>query len=232
MPPSYRARNNLLRIPNLMSGNGNGSGHHPTADTTPNNNGAHNGNRIASTLTNVNGSPNMGTITETRAIITSANQRHQQQMQLQLQQQQQHEHNRCATTLPDTNENSISDTIANNSTKIIQSACNDENRTTGILAGVRPMLAKQSLSGTMTTTSAPVQSKLPNANTDLHDIDRLFLNSSHTIGDNGHLMNSDGSFTNADDTKTNRNDLVTIVTISGCTTTESSTGEMDILAHL
>lgn len=29
-----------------------------------------------------------------------------------------------------------------------------------------------------------------------------------------------------------RKDLVTIVTISGCTETESSTGEMDILAHL
>lgn len=29
-----------------------------------------------------------------------------------------------------------------------------------------------------------------------------------------------------------RKDLVTIVTISGCTDTESSTGEMDILAHL
>lgn len=222
LPPSYRARNNLLRIPNLMSG------HHPAADT-PNSNGNHNnnGSRVTATLANVNESPIMGTITETRAIITSANQRHQQQMQ----QQQQQEQNRNSG-LPDANDIIVNDAIAN-STKIIQS-CNDDSHT-GILADVLPMLAKQSpISTTTTTASTTVQSKLSNASTDLHDIDRLFLNSSShaTIGDNAHLMNNDVSYSVGGDTKANRNDLVTIVTISGCTTTESSTGEMDILAHL
>lgn len=36
----------------------------------------------------------------------------------------------------------------------------------------------------------------------------------------------------SDDGGSGRKDLVTIVTISGCTETESTTGEMDILAHL
>lgn len=45
---------------------------------------------------------------------------------------------------------------------------------------------------------------------------------------------ADGGGLVAADTPTKRRsgDLVTIVTISGCTETESSTGEMDILAHL
>lgn len=173
----------------------------------------------------------MGTITETRAIITSANQRHQQQMQLQQQQEQ----NRNSI-MSETNDIAVSDTMANNNTKIIQS-CNADNRS-GILAGVLPMLAKQSshtlpvASSMTTTTSETAQSKLLNTSADLHDIDRLFSNSSHAINDNALLMNNDVSYSIAGDTKANRNDLVTIVTISGCTTTESSTGEMDILAHL
>lgn len=43
----------------------------------------------------------------------------------------------------------------------------------------------------------------------------------------------DDNTTKAVHSTNNGNDLVTIVTITGCTTTESSTGgEMDILAHL
>lgn len=206
-----------------MSGNSSsGHGHH--ADT-PNNSNSHNGCHTTST-------PNMGTITETRAIITSANQRHQQQMQLQQQQEQTRN-----SIMSETNDITVGDTMANNNnTKIIQS-CNDDSRT-GILAGVLPMLAKQSsqtlpVSSSMTTAAAETaQSKLLNTSADLHHIDRLFTNSSHAINDNALLMNNDVSYSVAGDTKANRNDLVTIVTISGCTTTESSTGEMDILAHL
>lgn len=200
-----------------MSGN---SSHHATADI-PNNNNNPNGSHTTSTLANVNELPNMGTITETRAIITSANQRHQLQMQ--------QEQNRNSMMQDANDIIGSGDTIPNHNTKIIQS-CNNESRT-GILAGVLPMLAKQSsqiqsATTTTTTASATTQSKLSNTSADLHDIDRLFSNSSHSISDNAHLINNDG------ETKANRNDLVTIVTISGCTTTESSTGEMDILAHL
>lgn len=212
-----------------------GNGHHTSADT-PNNNSNHNGcHSTTSMLANVNESSNMGTITETRAIITSANQRHQQQMQLQ-QQQEQNRNSIMLDTMTSSNDITVGDTISNNTTKIIQN-CNDESRT-GILAGVLPMLAKQStqtlpISTTMTTSSATVQSKLSNTCADLHDIDRLFSsNANHSIIDNAHLMNNDVSYSVGGDTKANRNDLVTIVTISGCTTTESSTGEMDILAHL
>lgn len=51
--------------------------------------------------------------------------------------------------------------------------------------------------------------------TEIQDIDRLFRKSNENI-----------------DNSLKRNDLVTIVTISGCTETESTTGEMNILAHL
>lgn len=53
------------------------------------------------------------------------------------------------------------------------------------------------------------------------NLDRFFRKSSSESGDES----GGNSFTP-------RKDLVTIVTISGCTETESSTGEMDILAHL
>lgn len=51
------------------------------------------------------------------------------------------------------------------------------------------------------------------------NIDRFFRKSVSESSDDGNAY-------------TPRKDLVTIVTISGCTETESSTGEMDILAHL
>lgn len=104
-----------------------------------------------------------------------------------------------------------------------------------------------------TTTETIIDSKLSKSSTDIQDIDRLFLNANCSgHGDHEALANGTmdksveiggdtsqtGSNTMDDDTKAvhstnNGNDLVTIVTITGCTTTESSTGgEMDILAHL
>lgn len=104
-----------------------------------------------------------------------------------------------------------------------------------------------------TTTDAIIDSKMSKSSTDIQDIDRLFMNansSGHAEHDTittgpteksmeigcGDASNT-GSNAMDDDTKaiqsSNGNDLVTIVTITGCTTTESSTGgEMDILAHL
>lgn len=102
--------------------------------------------------------------------------------------------------------------------------------------------------------AAIASSQLPKSTTDILDIDRLFLNanncnnhhSNNTVHDNDGAMNSTQCLvsnlaTNSTESttlkspmrSTNGNDLVTIVTITGCTTTESSTGgEMDILARL
>lgn len=86
------------------------------------------------------------------------------------------------------------------------------------------------------------------SNTDIQDIDRLFLNANGNghgdmIANTGSTEKSveisgDASNTNTNTLEnvtkaSNGSDLVTIVTITGCTTTESSNGgEMDILAHL
>lgn len=231
-----------------MGGNGGNGVIHHTAEDTPNNNNG---------LVNVNESSSMSTITETRAIITPANQRHQQmqsQQQQQLQQQQQRQRNTIRSDTITTSNDigghhntifAVDDNFVNNM-KISQ-ICNVENRS-GILSGVMPMLVKtsppqQSSALTTSTTTmvannnsltssvSTIQSKLSKSTTDIHDIDRLFLNTSHALSDNGVIMSNDFSTTTTVDDM-NRKDLVTIVTISGCTNTESSTGEMDILAHL
>lgn len=113
---------------------------------------------------------------------------------------------------------------------------------------------------TSSTTNSIIETKLSKSSTTIQDIDELFLNANNSNGSHDTITtdsnaksaeienatNSESNVTKlTDDTKTAvvtttmaatstiGNDLVTIVTITGCTTTESSTGgEMNILAHL
>lgn len=97
---------------------------------------------------------------------------------------------------------------------------------------------------TTNTSNSIIESKLSKSSTDIQDIDELFLNANNSTGShNANESNAKSAeldtsaeshaTTVDDDTKADRHDLVTIVTITGCTTTESSTGgEMNILAHL
>lgn len=113
---------------------------------------------------------------------------------------------------------------------------------------------------TSNTTNSIIETKLSKSSTDIQDIDELFLNANNSNGSHDAITNesnaksaeiemasnSDANATKLEDetktvavtttmsaTSTIGNDLVTIVTITGCTTTESSTGgEMNILAHL
>lgn len=250
LPPSYRARNNLLRIPAIIGGNGgNNVGQRIAEDTT------RNIANVPGIPATINDSTSTDAITETRAIITTANQRHQKMQQQQQAQHQQQRNSIITDTITSSNDvNSTHNTLlavddSNANNMKISQICNVESRT-GVLAGVLPILAKthsQTLNApaTITTTMAKTtittnstsssaltmaQSKLSKSATDIHDIDRLFLNSSNALSDTGVIMNNDYADDGGNDR--NRKDLVTIVTISGCTNTESSTGEMDILAHL
>lgn len=115
--------------------------------------------------------------------------------------------------------------------------------------------ASNDTSPNTTTETTIIDSKLSKSSTDIQDIDRLFLNANSSgHGDHetlranvtmeksveigGNASQTGSNAMNDNSTKTvhstnSGNDLVTIVTITGCTTTESSTGgEMDILAHL
>lgn len=105
------------------------------------------------------------------------------------------------------------------------------------------------------TANSILDSKIYQSNTNIQNIDRMFLHANSSSHDNreltpnrsneklaeiGHAPDTESNvvITIDDVTKTintnnGNNNLVTIVTITGCTTTESSTGgEMDILAHL
>lgn len=108
---------------------------------------------------------------------------------------------------------------------------------------------------TSNTSNSIIDAKHSKSSTDIQDIDALFLNATNnsngshdTITNESNAKSAeienatnsesvvarieDGSATRMA-TSTIGSDLVTIVTITGCTTTESSTGgEMNILAHL
>lgn len=224
LPPSYRARNNL---PHTLAATGSNGGGQQVTDDTPNTDNS-SGNQSAS-LVNVNESSSVGNRMETRAIITSANQRHQQQQSRRLDALNSVAEN--ANTIPTAEGNAV------NNVKVSRSS-HDEART-GILNGAlfsQPLHVKGSPSTVSTmpvaaTVASSMQSKLSRPGDDLHDIDRLFLNANHTISDNG-IKADNMQLNTLDDKRASRKDLVTIVTISGCTTSESTTGEMDILAHL
>lgn len=224
LPPSYRARNNL---PHTLAATGSSSSGQQVIDDTPNTNNS-SGNQSAS-LVNVYESPSVSNKMETRAIITSANQRHQQQQSRRLDTLNSVSEN--SSTIPTTEENAM------NNVKVSRSST--EETRTGILNGalfsqssnVKGSPSTLSTMRAAATVASSMQSKLCRPGDDLHDIGRLFLNANHTISDNG--INTDNMQVNAlDDQRVSRKDLVTIVTISGCTTSESTTGEMDILAHL
>lgn len=103
-------------------------------------------------------------------------------------------------------------------------------------------------------TNSIIDAKLSKSSTNIQAIDELFLNANNNSSGSHDTITNESNAKSAeiehathsesnvakimDDTKTvtsniGRNDLVTIVTITGCTTTESSTGgEINILAHL
>lgn len=207
LPPSYRARNNLSRIPTVMAGTGTGQ----TGDAPSN-----------MMMSNANESACMAAITETRAIINNptstgsmninASQQHQQQQQ----HQHQHQYQRQQQQLLQQNSIMSDRIVTPNDTITV-----DQN---GIL------VADDTVNNTKISHICNVEggalslgSKSP-----ISDIDRLFLNSHTSDVGKGHDRNNDSS-----DESTSRKDLVTIVTISGCTNnTMDPSGEMDILAHL
>lgn len=106
------------------------------------------------------------------------------------------------------------------------------------------------------TTNSIIDAKLSKSRTDIQGIDELFLNATNNSNGSHDTITNESNAKSAEidnatnskstisvvakienDTKsmvaTSSSDLVTIVTITGCTTTESSTGgEMNILAHL
>ncbi|XP_055322492.1 dual specificity protein kinase splA [Sitodiplosis mosellana] len=107
------------------------------------------------------------------------------------------------------------------------------------------------------TTNSIIDAKLSKSSTDIQGIDELFLNATNNSNGSHDTITNESNAKSAeidnatnsqstvtvvakieDDTKamvatSSNGDLVTIVTITGCTTTESSTGgEMNILAHL
>lgn len=208
LPPSYRPRNNLARIPSVMAGTG--SGHTGDNSTT---------NMI---MSNANESACMATITETRAIITSANQQHQllqqqlqQQHQKQLLQQNSINSDTTATMLPANTVTSHSATkAAATTTNAIPVADDDVNNTK-----ISHICSMESGGMLPMATEAPMS-----------DIGRLLLDTGATVTDK---ITANGNGVVVDDESTKgRKDLVTIVTISGCTSPIDSNGEMDILAHL
>lgn len=287
LPPSYRARNNLLRLATTASGmiNNNGNSRpqqqhhysHNQSDVSPNNTGN------SSILQSVNEVSKSGVSEETKAIISLANQRHQkQQEEEQRQQQQQNEHqqqqpqrnsilldtshdisNSSLNTIITIDDNSadngkirkVCNVVGNSSWRSTTSGYSNVLIPTLVVKGptismgavtvttTEPttMTTKSKLStpppiSTTTTTPTTVMpacvinspSKLFTTKTNVNDIDRIFLSSTPTL--TNPVIKNNISVNNNDDYM--QNDLVTIVTISGCTNTESSTGEMDILAHL
>lgn len=157
---------------------------------------------------------------------------------MRLQQQQQRQSTMIFDAIATVNDNSnaISVTTDVHTDKI------DKTNRTGILNGILheatvTMVTMPSNIIPTTAITTSNQSKLSqNSTNNLHDIDRLLLNGNQTINDSVIVTATNnmgnGQMVDATSTSNSRKDLVTIVTISGCTNTESSTGEMDILAHL
>lgn len=108
---------------------------------------------------------------------------------------------------------------------------------------------------TSNTSNSIIDAKHSKSSTDIQDIDALFLNANNSSNGSHDTITNESNTKSAeienatnsesikieDDAASKANtttssigsDLVTIVTITGCTTTESSTGgEMNILAHL
>lgn len=201
LPPSYRPRHHLGRIPSVMAGTGPG----------------HTGDNSATNMmmSNANESACMPAITETRAIITSANHQHQLQQQQLLQQQLLLQQNSIISDATVTMSPVDTVTTARSATKSSATpqttnaiSAADDNVNTTKISHICSMQNNGALS---------MVAKAP-----MSDISRLLLDTE--AADKVSVMASDAT--------KGRKDLVTIVTISGCTNPIDATGEMDILAHL
>lgn len=217
LPPSYRPRNNLSRIPTVMAGTGTGHIGIGVGDTA------------ANMLSNTNDSTCMTAITETRAIITSANQQHQQQQLKQQQKQQQLLQQN--SIISDTALTSSSLPLSPASTLPINTVNNGHlnailvtDDTTVNNMKISHICNVNDVNGIGGSGMAP--------KTPISDIDRIFMGGVTTTIDDKISVNSKESIVADIAEASNRTDLVTIVTISGCNNPTDGSGEMDILAHL
>lgn len=267
-PPSYRTRN-FSRIPAVVGGN---------SDSNNIINETINNVVIEDALNNNNNNDNNGnneTIALNDSTICTVHEQQQQNRTKYGEQQKPLNRNSIMSEMvtvssnngTQINQNANTSMMQDDDMKISQNCNTESHKHTGILVpSVLPILVKLSASATgqslaisqnqalnkssgAVAAAAVIPTKLSKSTTDIHDIDRLFLNATNGNNDNtpndnsvavnsmqclvSNMVQSPIETTNTKMDGFNNNDLVTIVTITGCTTTESSTGsEMDILARL